>query len=512
MDRTIAVWGIGLLVWKIEVEIKIGLQPKQKAFLKAIEETPITFYGGAKGGGKSKGLQLIMLLRRFNYPGSTGAIFRRTYSELEGNHIRPLFQAFPALREYYNESKKLLTFPNGSTLQFCHCSNEADVDLYQGREFHDLAIDEAGQWTEAMFRKLLGSNRSSNAGVPARAVLTGNPGGIGHGWLKRLFIERRFNERENPKDYTFIQALVDDNQALMANDPAYVARLESEPNEALRKAYRYGDWDIFAGQFFSEIRREVHLVKPFTIPRHWNRFGAYDFGFNHPAAFGWFCVDEDGNVYLYRHLLQAQLRIDQFAKEINQYPDTEKLFPIVAGHDAWAKKSVLKTGTPPTVAEEFLNHNVILTRANIDRIQGASQVRSHLAWQGRPFDKPRFFIFENCQEVYDTLSRMIYDPNRPEDVLKVDASDGDPNTGDDAYDMVRYALMSRPILSLAPVPVYPRGSNEWAAQQGGMMEKRLEEDAARKEAEEKGEDAWNVSLMDDSQDVARYYINKKRGA
>src|SRR5271168_4007386 len=96
-------------------ELKIALQPKQKLFLQAIEKTPITFYGGAKGGGKSKGLQLIMLLRRFRYSNSTGAIFRRTYPELEGNHIRPLFQSFPSLREYWNESKKLLTLPNGST-------------------------------------------------------------------------------------------------------------------------------------------------------------------------------------------------------------------------------------------------------------------------------------------------------------------------------------------------------------------------------------------------------------
>src|SRR6202142_2580500 len=215
------------------MELVIELQPKQKKFLEAIETTPITFYGGAKGGGKSKGLQLIMLLRRFRYAGSTGAIFRRTYPELEGNHIRPLFQAFPALREYWNEAKKLLSLPNGSTLQFCHCNNEADVDLYQGREFHDLAIDEAGQWPEAMFRRLLGSNRSSTKGILPRAILTGNPGGIGHGWLKRLFIEKRFNERERPSDYAFIQALGDDNSALIDNDPLYVRRLESEPNEAL---------------------------------------------------------------------------------------------------------------------------------------------------------------------------------------------------------------------------------------------------------------------------------------
>jgi len=443
-------------------EIRIALQPKQRLFSETIERIPITFFGGAKGGGKSYGLRNIMLLRRLKYRRSAGAIFRRTYPELEANHIRPLFQAYPQLREFWNESKKLLSLPNQSTLQFCHCNNEDDVDIYQGREFHDLGIDEAGQWTENMFRRLHGSNRSSIAGIKPRSMLTGNPGGVGHGWLKRLFIERRFNDRENADDYCFIQALVDDNKALMDNDPEYVRRLEAEPNEALRKAYRYGDWEIFAGQFFQEISRDIHFIQPFTIPEHWNRFGGYDFGFNHPAAFGWFANDEDGNVYLYREFIKAGLRVDQFAKEINKFDDTKKLSRICAGHDCWTKKNILRDeALPPTIAEEFLRHNIYLEKAAIDRIQGAAQLRSYLAWQGRPNSKPRLYIFNTCPMTFDTISRMINDPDRPEDVLKVDATEGDPFSGDDAYDMIRYAMMSRPMLTYAPKVYHPYGSPEW---------------------------------------------------
>lgn len=448
-------------------EVRIQLQPKQRLFAEAIDRFPITFYGGAKGGGKSKGLQLIMLLRRFKYARSTGAIFRRTFPELEGNHIRPLFQSFPQLREYYSEAKKLLTFPNGSTLQFCHCQNENDVDLYQGREFHDLAIDEAGQWPEQMFRTLQGSNRSSIPGIHARSILTGNPGGIGHGWLKRIFVERRFNPRESPNDYVFIQALVDDNAALMENDPQYVKRLESEPNEALRKAFRYGDWDIFAGQYFQEISRDVHFIKPFEIPPHWNRFGAYDYGFNHPAAFGWFTNDEDGNTYLYREFVKNQMRVDQFAHELNKFSDTKDLSYIVAGHDCWTMKNVLRDDArPPTIAEEFGSHNIFLKRATIDRIQGAAQLRSYLAWRERPpLNKPRFYIFNTCPITFDTISRMIHDPDKVEDVLKVDATEGDPLSGDDAYDMARYGIMSRPAITDPIVPKHPLGSKEWHQQQ-----------------------------------------------
>lgn len=476
-------------------EIKIALQPKQKKFLEAIESTPITFYGGAKGGGKSKGLQLIMLLRRFQYPGSTGAIFRRTYPELEGNHIRPLFQAFPSLRQYWNEAKKLLTLPNGSTLQFCHCNNEVDVDLYQGREFHDLAIDEAGQWTESMFRKLLGSNRSSKAGIRARTALTGNPGGIGHGWLKRIFIEGRFNERERREDYAFVQALVDDNAALIENDPDYVHRLESEPNEALRKAYRFGDWDIFAGQFFQEISRDVHLIKPFPIPSHWNRFGAYDYGYNHPAAFGWFAVDEDGNTYLYRELVQSATRVDQFAKLLNTRVDTAQLYPIVAGRDCWTQRSTLRDDAqPPTIAEEFLTHGIQIVPAVIDRVQGAAQLRSYLAWQDRPpLNKPRFYIFDTCPVTFDTLSRMIHDPDRVEDVLKVDATEGDPLSGDDAYDMVRYGLMSRPTLT-DPVPTrIVMGTAAWHAKMNENLFEQAQEHFRKQQEEQSG--GWPSDML-----------------
>lgn len=465
-------------------DLEFYLQPKQRLLQDSIERFPVTFYGGAKGGGKSYSLRNILLARRFQYTGSNGVIFRRTYPELEANHIRPLFQEFPNLREFWNEGKKLLTLPNGSTLQFCHCNNDVDVDLYQGREFHDLGIDEAGQWTEASVRKLQGSNRSSKPGVKARTILTGNPGGIGHTWLKRIFIERRFNERERAEDYSFIQALVDDNPALIENDPEYVHRLNTEPNEALRKAYRYGDWDIFAGQFFGEIRREVHLIKPFKIPEHWNRFGAYDFGFNHPAVFGWFAVDTDGNVYLYREFAKAQLRIDQFAEEINRYPETKDII-VSAGWDCWSKKAIIRQGSPPTIAEEFLNHGITLARAKIDRVQGATQLRNYLAWQGRPDDRPRLFIFDTCPMTFDTITRMQVDPDHPEDVLKQDAADGDPMSGDDCYDMIRYGLMSRPMLADPPRIKQTPGSQEWVKEQIKEME-----DIALRGIQPPEEDQW----------------------
>lgn len=493
------------------IDLKISLQPKQKLFLQTVEKTPVTLYGGAKGGGKSKGMRDILLLRRFQFPKTHAGLFRKTYKELEGNHIRPLFKEYPVLRNYWNDSKKILNLPNGSTFEFCHGETESDLDLYQGREFEDLGIEEAGQWTEANFRKLYGSNRSSTPGFKPRCLLTANPGGVGHTWLKRIFIERRFNENEHPEDYAFVQALVDDNPALIENDPGYVRRLDSEPNEALRRAYRHGDWDIFAGQFFGEIRREKHLIKPFPIPAHWNRFGAYDFGFNHPAAFGWFAVDEDGNVYLYRELVKAQLRVDQFCIRLLEYEDTKFLNPIVAGRDCWAqKRSMVVDQAAPTVAEEFANHGIDLQPAAIDRIQGAANMRKYLAWQDRPNLKPQFFIFENCSVTFECLTRMQFDPDRPEDVLKVDATDGDPMTGDDPYDMSRYGLMSRPLEAIAPKVVHKPGTESWARAQTQRLEEEIDRQAQKQIAEENADDMFNI--MNSDGDALSYFIQKKRSA
>lgn len=432
------------------VELRIALQDKQKDFRDKIDSWPVVGFGGARGGGKSYGLRNIHLIRRIEYPGSTGVIFRKTYPELEANHIEPLFKQFPALKEYYNESKKVLKLPNGSSEQFCHCDSMRDVGLYQGREYQDFAYEEAGDITEDVFQALRASNRTSNPAIPARAQLTANPGGLGHSWIKRLFITKRYKPHEKASDYFWIQSLLRDNPALTDADPDYQNRLLAQCNETLRRAWLEGDWDVEAGQFFSDLDRSVHVIEPIDIPKHWNRFGAYDYGYNHPACWLWFAVDEDGVVCLYRELIAPHLAIDEQAAKVLEFPDSRSI-TFWAGHDCWATK---KAGDP-TIAEDFLRYGVRIKKANIDRKQGASQVRMFLR---RPPEKvkqknpgPRVRLFKTCPVTYDCLTRMIHDPNNVEDVLKVDAVEGDIWTGDDAYDAFRYGLMSRPRLT-EPLP------------------------------------------------------------
>lgn len=426
------------------MRVEIALQKKQSEFDYSVEKHKVTFYGGAKGGGKSHALRSIILKRRIQYPQTIGAIFRRTYQDLEANHIRPLFKEHPALERYFNRQSKVLSLPNGSEIWFCYCDHENDLGRYQGREFYDMGIDEIGQWEEGWFQTLRGSNRCSLPGYKPKILLTGNPGGIGHKWLKRIFIDRDFNEREKPEDYNFVKATVHDNAALMDNDPEYLNNLMAEPNEALRKAFLDGDWDIFAGQYFSMWRKEIHVVKPFPIPDWWVRFGGYDHGFNHPYAFCTFAVDNDGNVYVYKESGGRGRTPEKIIEEIKALDPffVARKFPIYAGHDLWVKG---RDGSPEIV-ERFYNH-LNMQKAHIDRITGADMVRNHLAWErdseGKLIKTPKLFVFENCKRLIESIPRMIHDPDRPEDVLKVNATDIDEWAGDDSFEAFRYGLMSR---------------------------------------------------------------------
>lgn len=453
------------------MNLNINLTDKQLEFLDASYTYPVVFFGGARGGGKSHGLRTLLLIRSLETSGLRIGLFRRTYPEIRSNHVEPLLAEHPWIKDYYNKSDHIIRLPNDSIIELCYCDNEDDVFRYQGREYHILAIDEAGQWTESMFWTLRGSNRSSRPDIKPVTLLTGNPGGIGHGWLKRLFVDRDFNERERPSDFFFIKSMVYDCIPLIENDPDYVSRLEAEPNESLRRAYLDGDWSIFAGQFFSEWSPDVHVLPIQWQPEdHWQRFGAFDPGFFHPAAFGWFACDEQGRVYLYRELVERNLRIDEIVNQILSYPDSFNLQFIVGGLDCWSRG---RDGGP-TIAEQFNNmtagENVTLTKANTDRVQGASQVRAYLAHKGT---EPRFFIHASCKRTIECIPRLMYNPKKPEDVLKIDASDLDPFSGDDTYDMVRYFLMSRPQASSAPVSDKPLTMDERVRNWQNKRRKRL---------------------------------------
>lgn len=468
------------------MKIDVPLTDKQSELDYSLNQFDCTGYGGAKGGGKSHGLRSVILVRTLTRPGHIGALFRRTYPELEENHIAPLFKQFPELRGYYNSGKKEIRIPAlESEFKFRFCERQADVDRYAGREYHTVGIEEAGDWTLDMaFRLVRNCNRSTVPGIRAASALTFNWGGIGHSGLKRIFVTKDLRENEKKLTFNFILAKVEDNPAILEMDPGYLDRLESEPNEALRRAYRHGDPDIVAGQYF-EIQRLVHVLKPFEIPKYWAWFGAYDYGFNHPASWLFFAVNTDGRVHLVHEIVKAKMGLPEQAAAVRAFMRSQGIdasqMLFYAGHDCWAKKK----GSEPTIAEDFIDQEITLVRANISRVLGAHRVRQYLAYKQDASQTigPNFVMFDTCKDTIECITRMVHDPNNVEDVLKVDSVNGDASTGDDPYDAVRYGLMSRPSLNPPTIPKPIVGTQEWRDRQAEEIERDIEERYERELAE-----------------------------
>lgn len=421
----------------MEQTLRITLQPKQREALQVSENTEVTFYGGAKGGGKSYLIRARQVKRRLQYPNSKGLIIRKSYPELLANHIRPFFREYPIVKNWYNKSEKTIYWPNGSTTEFSYLRSTDDVYTYQGREYEDIDIDEITQHTEEVFKILTSSLRTTNPAIKPSFLLTGNPGGIGHQWVKRMFIDRQFNPEENPDDYAFVQAKVYDNKALIDNDPKYLERLKSLP-EYLRRMYLDGDWNVYAGIAFSELLERIHIVKPFELPEHTKYFAGFDWGYDHPFAFVLFAVTQENTVYVVSCASERNKRLDQIAGKIKEILNGKKIM-IYSGTDIWNESG---RSTIYEQLREAMGPQASFVKAYTKREQGVAEIRKYIAWEGTKTGKPKLYFFENTIPVFNVVRSMQYDPKKPEDVLKVDADEYGFG-GDDYYDAFRYGVMSR---------------------------------------------------------------------
>lgn len=446
-------------------------------------------YGGSAGGGKTDTLINIANVAAFRFPKINIGYFRREFPQLEGlgGAIQRSKELLKGICHWNNQTHRW-TYPTESLLQFCHCQNPDDVYNYQSQQFDILLIDEATQFTEEMIDYLITRNRKTinDPLFKPFTVLATNPGNVGHASYKTRMCPNDPNKHEKPMQFVyptgitrthmFIPSKLDDNKILTDRDPTYADRIST--SELNRKMLLEGDWDVFQGQAFSELTMEKHLINPYEDEAR-SYFGAYDHGFNHPFSFGVFSVDSEGNVELIRHVKDRLKRVDEIAHLMEMAFDLKKLAYIVAGKDCWSKQ---RDGSP-SVQEQFYELGISLNQAKMDRVQGAQQVRMFLAWKliektdtGWVDGIPRFRIFKPYSSVYNTLAQMIFDPNKPEDVLKVDA-DENGHGGDDDYDMVRYGLMSRPRpyqkTAQRPKPNTKEEMLEWIEKVGQLKREEL---------------------------------------
>lgn len=380
------------------------MNPKQEAFFKA--RSRFVGYGGARGGGKSWSIDRKAPLMALHYAGIKILLLRRTYKDLERNHVRALEPLLKGVAKY-SRQEKCFHFPNGSILELGYCASEADVLQYQGQEYDIIFIDEATQFTEYQYETLTACLRGANS-FPKRMYLTCNPGGVGHEWVKRLFISRKYKESENPDDYQFISATIYDNKVLLENDPGYVNMLNNL-SDGLRQAWRDGNWDMLAGQYFSEFDRNIHVIEPFAIPEHWKRYRAIDYGLDCLACL-WIAIDERGDYYVYREYAESDKVISAGAHDLIKLSEDETILYTIAPDDLWARSQE----TAKSKADIFRENGLTLHKGNRNREAGWLAVKELLTIKN---GESRLKIFSTCTELIECLPALQRDIKKPTDCM-----------------------------------------------------------------------------------------------
>ena len=437
---------------------------KQELFLK--DKHKIVIFGGARGGGKSWAIRVKAILMCLKHKGLIVTIVRQTYPELQANHIKPLRAMLKcgtseAIAKY-TDSQKEFRFENGSTILCKYCSSDKDLERFQGLETHVLVVDEAAQMTEYQIKTLMACVRGADT-FPKRIYLTCNPSGQGMGYIKRIAIDRKFEDGEDPNDYSFIQSLVTDNYALMKANPDYIKQLESLPY-ALREAWLNGRWDVFQGCVFEEFRltpdlqkchdagiepdealkqhRWTHVIEPFDIPSGWNIVRSYDFGYSKPFSVGWWAIDYDGTAYRILEFYGCTktpndgLRLSP-AEQMDRIAEIERTHPYLAGKQirGVADPAIWEGSHGIPIVEEAERRGIWFERGVNDRIAGWMQVHERLKFDDKGYAK--MYFFNNCKAIIRTMPLMMYDEHKPEDL--------DSDLEDHAVDECRYFCMSRPI-------------------------------------------------------------------
>ena len=383
---------------------------------------------------------------------------------------------FPRLPHEFAASRGELTFANGSRIRTGHFQNEKDIDAYLGLEYDVIGVEEATTLTSRKYSDISTCCRTSKPNWRPRIYSTTNPGGVGHAWYRARFVAPYQQQKET--ETRFIPARVVDNQFINAKYRTTLERLTGWK----KRAWLFGDWDIAAGQFFTPFRREAHVLSKFDEGRGIEWFASMDYGFTHPTVVLLGCKDSDGNIYIVdehverlwlpqRHAPCIKAMFERHGVSYNIpkasaaererrsvgfngdildpqrmpciYPPRffhrrwKSLARFVAGSAVFSKQS---DGT--TIAMQYKKLGISMRSANMDRINGWAEILHRL---GDPDNgiAPTLFIHERCARLLECLPSLQHDPNRPEDVLKVDL-DEDGQGGDDTADALRYLVCTKP--------------------------------------------------------------------
>ena len=428
----------------------------QTEFLAAPEREVL--YGGAAGGGKSYGL-LADPMRYFGHKQFNGLILRRTNDELrelvwKSQEVYP--RAYQGAK--WQEKKSQWVFPSGARLWMTYLEREEDVLRYQGQAFSYIGFDELTQHATPFSWNYMRSRlRTTASDLPIYMRATSNPGGPGHQWVKRMFIDpappnKAFPATDidtgkvlaypesharsgRPLFYRrFIPATLRDNPYLY-EEGSYEANLLSLP-EMQKRQLLEGDWAIAEGAAFKEFRPSLHVIAPFEIPHTWRRFRSCDFGYSSYSAVHWYAIDPAyETLYVYRELYVGQHTAKELARVILQAEDGENISYGVLDSSCWHNRGQIG----PSIAEEMISMGCRWRpsdRTNGARVAGRNRLHELLKVDDTT-DAPKILFFNTCRQIIADLPVIPTDPKGTDDI--------DPRfASDHSYDSIRYGIMSRP--------------------------------------------------------------------
>lgn len=427
---------------------------------------PEILFGGARGGGKTDGILGKYAIKEKRWGPGFNAVFFRKEMPQQDDLIERAKEIYLPTGARFSEQKKQFAMPHGGRIRFRPLESIADAEKYQGQSLSDAAVEEAGNYPmPAPIDRLFGCLRSSH-GVPIQLLLTANPGGPGHHWIKQRYIDpaplgmkRIVRILPNKKEHhsVYIPSKIADNRIMLAKDPDYVSRLYLVGSVELVRAWLEGDWNVIAGAYFPEFSLERHVCHPFPIPDHWARIRMGDWGSARPFCILWAAVSDGslegiarGALVIYREWYGVKMKdngefdpnvgCQKTAQEVGAGIRTaegqEKMTDEVLDPAAFARDG------GPSIAERM---NLNWRRADNARVArsgamgGWDEVRARLKGDD---DGAQVVIFHTCSHLIRTLPALQHDPHKAEDV--------DTNGEDHAPDALRYGCMSRPIIRDKP--------------------------------------------------------------
>lgn len=397
--------------------------PRQEQAVTTPDSIMEVFYGGAAGGGKTDCGVAIPIVKQtrsgmqlYQHPNFKGLIMRRTIPELKKELVDRCREYYNHTGCKYNKTDRVFEWDWGAKLYLGAAEHEEDVRRYDTEQFSYLFMEELTSFTEFQYVFMISRLRPADPDLPSLIFSASNPGNIGHGWVRKRFVEPYREGGKILRQYIFnkdgsyklnpdgtrkstlriyIRALGSDNPYLLKNDPDYLTKLELLP-EAEKAAKLYGDWWTFSGQVFDTFRSKkypdepdnaLHVIPPFEIPSWWPRILAIDWGYKAATVAYWGAVSPEGKCYIYRGYYVRETEVAVWGTEIGDLSRGENIKCIALDTNAWDSR-----GEEKSIAVQFqekfnaaIGHNQLVAEpASKGRISGKTLIQEYLRWMPKP--------------------------------------------------------------------------------------------------------------------------------